>query len=197
MHNEGVKDIAVTGLILLLIAGVAGVALGFVNSVTEGPIAEQDKIAENESKIAAFPGAKKFEAVDDAEWKSVLEDDEKNVVTSVDTAENSEDVLGYVIGVAPQGYGGPIEMMVGISEDGKITGINIVNHSETPGLGAKSDDPKWQSQFNGKPADSPLELVKNKKAGPSEVEALTGATVTSTGVTKGINVAIDLYNKIK
>ena len=103
MHNEGVKDIAVTGLILLLIAGVAGVALGFVNSVTKGPIAEQDVIAENESKIAAFPGAKKFEAVDDAEWKSVLEDDEKSVVTSVDTAKNSEEVLGYVIGVAPQG----------------------------------------------------------------------------------------------
>ncbi len=197
MHNEGVKDIAVTGLILLLIAGVAGVALGFVNSVTKGPIAEQDVIAENESKIAAFPGAKKFEAVDDAEWKSVLEDDEKSVVTSVDTAKNSEEVLGYVIGVAPQGYGGPVEIMVGIAEDGKITGINIVNHSETPGLGAKADDPEWQGQFEGKPADSPLELVKNKKAGPSEVEALTGATVTSTGITKGINAAIDIYGKIK
>ncbi len=195
--NGGIKEIIVTGLILLLIAGVAGVSLGFVNAVTKGPIEEQNKIAENDAKLAAFPQAEQFKPVDPAEWQPLLEGDEKNIVESVDTAEDGGNVLGFVIKTAPQGYGGPVEMIVGITKEGKLTGINIVDHSETPGLGAKAADPKWQGQFKDKPAESPLSLVKNKKAGSGEVEALTGATVTSNAVTKGVNAAIDLFGKLK
>lgn len=195
--NGGLKDIIVTGLILLLIAGVAGVALGFVNAITKGPIAEQNKIAEDQAKLAAFPEAKQFEPIDPAKWQTLLEGDEKEIVESVDMARDNGDALGYVIKVAPQGYGGPVETIVGITNDGKLTGINIVNHAETPGLGAKAQEPAWQGQFKDKPAESPLNLVKNKKAGPNEVEALTGATITSTAVTDGVNAAINLYNKLK
>lgn len=195
--NGGLRDIIVTGLILFLIAGVAAVALGFVNAITKGPIAEQNIIAENQAKSAAFPEAKQFEPIDPAEWQALLEGDEKEIVESVDAAKDNGNVLGYVIKVAPQGYGGPVETIVGITIDGKLTGINIVNHAETPGLGARAQEPEWQGQFMDKPAESPLNLVKNKEAGPNEVEALTGATITSTAVTNGVNTAISLFNKIK
>jgi electron transport complex, RnfABCDGE type, G subunit len=194
--NNGIRDIIVTGLILLLIAGVAGAALGFVNAITKGPIAEQNKIAEDQAKMTAFPGAKEFTPMDTSEWESLLSGDEKEIVKSVDMAKDSGNVLGYVIKVAPQGYGGPVETIVGITKDGKLTGINIVNHSETPGLGAKAQDPKWQAQFKGKTADMQLKLVKVPPSSANEIEALTGATITSTAVTNGVQTAIDVFNRI-
>ncbi|MDI6601124.1 MAG: RnfABCDGE type electron transport complex subunit G [Thermoanaerobacteraceae bacterium] len=194
--NGGVKDIIVTGLILLLIAGVAGVALGYVNAITKGPIAEQNKIAEDQAKMAAFPEAKEFAPMDASEWEPLLEGEEKEIVKTVDMAKDNGNVLGFVIKVAPQGYGGPVETIVGITKDGKLTGINIVNHSETPGLGAKAQDPEWQGQFKGKTADMELKLVKRPVSSPEEVEALTGATITSTAVTNGVQTAIETFKKI-
>ena len=84
---------------------------------------------------------------------------------------------------------------VGISLDGTVSGINIVSHTETLGLGAKATEESYQDQYKEKSIDSPLEVVKSTPSGENEIQAIAGATVTSNGVTDGVNIAIDLFNQ--
>ena len=70
--------------------------------------------------------------------------------------------------------------MVGISKDGKITGVEIGNHSETPGLGSKATEPMFKNQYVDK---------------DNEISAMSGATITSNGVTSGVNAAMKIYNE--
>ena len=115
------------------------------------------------------------------------------MISEVYEGKDGADIVGYTVKVLPKGYGGEIELIVGISSDGKITGINIGNMSETPGLGAKAKESDFQSQFTDKPA-SDLTLVKGSASSEDEVSAISGATITSTAVTNGVNVAIELFN---
>ena len=86
--------------------------------------------------------------------------------------------------------------MLGISKDGdKMTGIKIMNHSETPGLGAKSTESAWQAQFKDKPMKDALVVTKQDPAKPNEVKAITAATITSRGVVSGLNAAREDYMK--
>ena len=104
------------------------------------------------------------------------------------------EIAGYAIKVAPKGYGGPVEIMVGISTDGKVTGIKILSHTETPGLGANAPQPKFSDQYKDKPTKDKLEVVKTVPSKENQIQAITGATITSKAVTLGVNDAIDFYN---
>ena len=94
--------------------------------------------------------------------------------------------VGYCIKVEPSGFGGKISMMVGIGTDGEIQGVKITSMSETPGLGAKADD-NWLSQFTGKKAN--ISVIKSGTAKDSEINAISGATITSKAVAEGVNIA--------
>ena len=95
---------------------------------------------------------------------------------------------------SPSGYGGTIELMVGIdSAKGQVSGINVVSNSETAGLGAKSTDPEFSDQYKGKPLEE-LSVLKNGTPGDTEIKAISGATITSTAVTNGVDAAIEVYN---
>ncbi|MDR0889395.1 MAG: RnfABCDGE type electron transport complex subunit G [Oscillospiraceae bacterium] len=158
-----------TGVLLLLTAVVAGM-LAFVNSITKDSIAAQT--------------AEKA----DAAKRQVLE---AETYTALDTGDNAAikeayvaDELGFVVRVAPNGYGGEIDMMVGISADGKITGVAIISHAETASLGAEATREDWRAQFEGLGGS----VAVDKDGGA--IEALTGATVTSRAVVKGVNDAL-------
>ena len=91
---------------------------------------------------------------------------------------------GYVIEVlAPGGYGGDIDMMTGINAAGEVTGMSVISHAETSGLGSKATDPNWQSQFVGSTED-----VSVTKDGGT-INAITGSTITSRCVCNGVNAA--------
>lgn len=90
---------------------------------------------------------------------------------------------GKAIAVSPRGYGGPIEMMVGIDEKGKISGVKILSHRETPGLGANIVKPKFLEQFKGKTLKDPIEPKK-------DIDAVTGATISSRAVCAGVKEAL-------
>lgn len=174
------RDIFKLGGILFSITAIAAVLLGFTNMATADIIAEQAGNANAEALKVVLPTASEFEVVEDLSLDGTI-------VTDVNAGKENGEITGYAFNVAPVGYGGPINMLVGISAEGTLTGIEIVSHEETPGLGAKATEPEFKDQFKEKKADGPLTV--------GDIEAISGATITSTAVTDGVSAAIDLYNQ--
>ena len=120
---------------------------------------------------------------------------DKNVKTISKAIVKDGQVIGYTIKTSSKGYGGAIELMVGISKDSKITGVEIGNHSETPGLGSKATEPMFKNQYVDKDVSNSLLVVKGSANNDNEISAISGATITSNGVTSGVNAAMKIYNE--
>lgn len=174
------------GAILLIVTAIAGCLLGWAYSITKEPIAQQAIKANNEAMREILPMADQFNKIE-----SAIPDG--SIVKEVNEGKKGNDVVGYAIKVTPKGYGGMIEMMVGISTDGKVSGIKILSHSETPGLGANAPSKEFSGQYKDKAIDPLLEVVKGNASKPNQIQAITGATITSKAVTKGVNEAINFY----
>lgn len=180
------KDIFRLGAILFVICAVASLMLSLTNNIT-APVIEQRNIqANNESRQEVLQAAEEFSEVKDVKGELIEE---------VYQGTKGGEVVGYTIKTTPKGYGGKVEVMVGISNDGKISGVKIGNHSETPGLGSKSEEPAFKDQYNGKSADKPLMVVKGKVSNENEIAAISGATITSNAVTSGVNAAMNVYKE--
>lgn len=189
MENQtGNKEIFSLGLRLLLITAIAGLILGFAHKITLEPIAKQQKMENDAAMKEVLPVADEFSLKE-------IQLPDGSIIKEVNEGKKGSDVTGYAIKVAPKGYGGLIDMMVGISNEGKVEGIKILTHSETPGLGANATNLEFSDQYKGKPIENPLQVVKTAPSGDNQIQALTGATITSNAVTKGVNDAIDFYNK--
>ena len=185
------KDMFKLGLNLLIISAVAALLLALTNSVTASTIAKRNEQANAEARKLVLESAQDFEEVKDAKT-----DNSKGVEVSeiYEAKDASGNTVGYTLKVLPSGYGGTIELMVGIdSAKGQVSGINVVSNSETAGLGAKSTDPEFSDQYKGKPLEE-LSVLKNGTPGDTEIKAISGATITSTAVTNGVDAAIEVYN---
>ena len=159
-----------TLLTLLLFGAVVAFLLGLVNQVTADPIAVH-KADKTWAAMKAVLPAK--------EYSQVLYEGDPLVKTVYRAGDQ-----GWVIEVTPSGFGGLIDMLVGVDPSGAVTGVSIVSMSETSGLGANAVRESFRSQYVGK-----TKSVKLRKQG-GEIDALTGATVTSTAVTNGVNAAL-------
>ena len=185
------KDMFKLGLNLLIISAVAALLLALTNSVTSSTIAKRNEQENAEARKLVLESAQDFEQV-----KDVKTDNSKGVEVSeiYEAKDASGNTVGYTLKVLPSGYGGTIELMVGIdSAKGQVSGINVVSNSETAGLGAKSTDPEFSDQYKGKPLEE-LSVLKNGTPGDTEIKAISGATITSTAVTNGVDAAIEVYN---
>ena len=185
------KDMFKLGLNLLIISAVAALLLALTNSVTASTIAQRNEQANAEARKLVLESAQDFEEV-----KDVKTDNSTGVKVSeiYEAKDASGNTVGYTLKVLPSGYGGTIELMVGIdSAKGQVSGINVVSNSETAGLGAKSTDPEFSDQYKGKPLEE-LSVLKNGTPGDTEIKAISGATITSTAVTNGVDAAIEVYN---
>ena len=116
----------------------------------------------------------------------------------VDTAGGGDKTAaGYVATIIAYGYGGSMQVIVGISADMKVTGVRLTKHSETPGLGANASEPWFLNQFAGKDTSSMLGVAKNAAGASSyDIVAISGATVTSSAVTQAVNAAVDAINAL-
>ncbi len=185
------KDMFKLGLNLLIISAVAALLLAFTNNVTADTIAKRNEQANAEARKLVLESAQDFEQV-----KDVKTDNSKGVEVSeiYEAKDASGNTVGYTLKVLPSGYGGTIELMVGIdSAKGQVSGINVVSNSETAGLGAKATNPEFSDQYKGKPLEE-LSVLKNGTPGDTEIKAISGATITSTAVTNGVDAAIEVYN---
>lgn len=184
------NKIVVMTLKLLIITLIAGMLLGVVNSVTREPIAEQARKEAEEARRAAFPEAVSFEesAAAIPEGYAII----KSVYVALDADGNE---IGIVASVITKAYSSGLNLTVGIGADGTIKGVIVGSHGETPGLGAKATEEKFRGQYTGKPYDEPLTVVKNPASADNEVQAITGATITSRGVTDAVNAVAAYYNE--
>lgn len=175
------------GLVLFIITAIAGLCLGGVYQITKEPIAQQKIKKNNEAMIAVLPDAENF-AVKEIELP------EGTLVTEVNEGKKGDEVQGYAIKLTNDGYGGKIGIMVGISKDGVIQGMTVLSHTETPGLGANATKDEFKDQFKEKSTETALEVVKTEASADNQVQALTGATITTNYVTEAVNSAMELYN---
>ncbi len=174
-------------LILCTITLITGLLLGLTYNLTKEPIAEQERLMTEAALQNVLP---------DAHYNELDVEGDPAFVTAVyqgTTEENGGDTMGYVFQLeTTEGYGDSIKLMVGILNDGTLSGIDIVTHSETPGLGEKADKEPFKSQFIGKLAE-PLNLVKSGNTEGQNIDAIGGATITSRAVTGAVNDAINYY----
>jgi len=183
MKKINFKDIFKSSIPLVLICIVISFLLAFVNLYTKSTI-EKGKSSESENaRKTVLSDASKFEEckIDDIEYYKGFDGD---------------DLIGYVFLTNSKGYGGKIEVMTGISSDGTIKEISILSQNETPGLGANIKNDNFKKQFNKKVPSDGFNVVKSTANENSEIEAITGATISSKAVTSCVNEAIKLYNKI-
>ena len=180
------KDILKLGVTLFAICAVAALVLGVTNNITAPVIEERNIQASNEARKIVLSEADEFKELDGMNSDIVLE-----VYEGIKDGQ----VIGYTIKTSSKGYGGAIELMVGISKDSKITGVEIGNHSETPGLGSKATEPMFKNQYVDKDVLNSLLVVKGSTNNDNEISAISGATITSNGVTNGVNAAMKIYNE--
>ena len=187
MAGKQKNEFVQLGGILCAITLVVALALGAVNAVTVGPIAEQNAQKIKDSLENVMPGAES-EQIDVPEGTTVTtETKNATSVTILSAYKMTKDGAdaGYCVEVGPTGFGGAVDTMVGIDGDGKVTGISVISaSSETPGLGARSTEPEFQAQFAGQVG---TEVAVAKDGG--SIDALTGATITSRAVSEGVVAA--------
>ncbi len=161
-------------LALAVITLIAGLVLGATYMLTKDPIAAQESRKAELARAAVMPEADAFR---------LLETAEDAQVDWVYEALKDGACVGYVAQATGRGFGGEIEVIVGLRMDGEITGVSVggANFSETAGLGAKAKDASFTDGFLGKHA--PLTVVKAGEAkSESSVDAITSATITSKAV---------------
>ncbi len=157
-------------LILCLIALVAGFALAATNLVTAGPIEQQRIQATQAARVAVFPDASSFEE---------MTIDGDTGLDSVYTAKSDTETLGYVLQITVAGYGGPIEIIMGVDTQGVITGLTVggSKFAETAGLGTQVKEPAFTDQFVG---------LSEMPTLNGNVDTISGATISSSAVINGI-----------
>lgn len=187
MKNNFVK----LSLVLFIISAVSAGALAFLNDFTKEIIAANDAKASMDPAViqAVMPGATMFKDLEDKAIIDTIKSENAKFVDLKNAVDNSGNVLGYVVRTLSTipGYGGDIEMFVGITPDGKISGLNVLAHQETSGLGSKVTEPQFKDQFVGKDA--------TKEITDGDYDALTGATKSSVSFSSGVNNAISIYNQ--
>ena len=187
MAGKQINEFVQLGGILCAITLVVALALGAVNAVTAGPIAEQNALNIMDSLENVLPGAESEQS--DVPEGTTVTSETKNAtsVTILSAYKMTKDGAdaGYCVEVGPTGFGGAVDTMVGIDSDGKVSGISVISaSSETPGLGARSTEPEFQAQFAGQVG---TEVAVAKDGGA--IDALTGATITSRAVSEGVVAA--------
>lgn len=197
------SGVLVNTIALLAVTFVCVTLLAVVNQITRGPIEQAEIEARAQAYSAVYPSAPGFAEVENTQ--EMLDSSAELLANSGYSGCSINDVLsvtdgtgavqGYVVSAtSPSGYGGDLQIAVGITKDGQLTGFDVISHSETPGFGAKSTEPEFKSQFAGKPATK-LSYSKTGAASETEFDAISGATITSGAVEEAVNSAIVFYQE--
>jgi electron transport complex protein RnfG len=185
------KDILRLIIVLTCICVASAMALAKIYDLTKGPIAHQKRLEVLRAIKTVLPPYDN-------------EPDRDTVKLSMGIDKKGEEIQGvfyrgrkgsYLIGVAfrvisSEGYGGNIEVMVGLVPDGKIHGIEVLSHLETPGLGAKIREAKFKDRFKNRTLSNTTWAVK-KDAG--DIDGITGATISSRAVIDAIKEGLEFY----
>ena len=192
MSNRIIKDtIAITVITL-----VSGLLVGVVNDITAGPIAKQQAAAKEAAYKEVFADADTFETVssgEDADLEAYLDENgfKGQDINEVMLAKDSSGAeIGYAFTVTTkEGYGGDIQFAMGIQDDGTLNGISILSIGETAGLGMRATTDEFKNQFKDRNVEK-FTYTKTGAAADDEIDALSGATITTNAMTNGVNAGL-------
>lgn len=184
-------------MILFAITLVAGACLGGAYEITKGPIEAAELAAKEDAFRTVLADAGSFKLDDysaalakanaDAAGLDVGNVQVDECATGVDASGSP---MGYVVTVTSgDGYGGNITVSVGITVEGEVKGIEFLTIGETAGLGMNADTPEWKGQFAGKTVER-FSVTKSGASADNEIDAISGATITSKAVTGAVNTAL-------
>ncbi len=189
-------------VILFAITLIAGAGLGSVYEITKEPIAQARQEAKDQACKIVLPEAATFEVVKDASFLetvngSITEMGFGNVIVDECLAglDGNGQPVGYVItATSKDGYAGGIQVSAGIKKDGTLIGIEFLTIAETVGLGMNATLPEWKGQFAGKKVDG-FAVTKSGAATDSDIDVISGATITSDAVVGAVNATVYVVNE--
>lgn len=174
------REMIVPTLVLFTICLVITAALAITYQVTK-PIIEEINI--KNANLA------RGEVMAQAEGAfSQVDMDLNDGVVELYKADNN---TGYVLTSLDKGFGGTMTIMVGLEDDGSITGVKVTAHSETPGLGTKAMTVDYLSQYNGE-----ISVTRSNETDKTQIDAVTGATVTSDAVFRAVEKSLEQFKQI-
>ncbi|MDD3404349.1 MAG: RnfABCDGE type electron transport complex subunit G [Hespellia sp.] len=196
--NKMIKN----ALILMAITLVAGLGLGVVYEITKAPIKTAQEKAKQEAYKSVLPDAAEFTAYADfdaAKAADILNEAglDSDIINEVAEAKDSSgETIGYVVTVtSKEGYGGDIQISTGIDSTGTVKGVSILSISETAGLGMQAAESKFTDQFKDKQVDQ-FAYTKSGASADNEIDALSGATITTNAFTNNVNAALTYYAEV-
>lgn len=196
MSREGI----ISTISLMFITLVAGLLLGVVYEITKEPIAKEQQRAKEEAYKEVFADAKNFEklTIDEETGKEISKRGMDVTINEVmKVIDKNGTMAGYVLTITDhEGYGGDLQFAMGVREDGTVNGISFLSLSETAGLGMKANDDAFKNQFSGKNVKY-FEYTKDKASSENEIDAISGATITTNAVTGGVNAGLYYISKMK
>ncbi len=183
-RNNQFKEYIAPALVLFLICLVVTLALAATNTATTPTIKAIQKKNADIARSAVLPSAKE-------NGKAEFEKYNGKLVPGVVDCYTAKNKSGMAVTAQAPSFGGLITVMVGIDKEGKITGVQVTDHKDTPGLGTLAMTPEYLKQYQGcDKADS--DNVKDD----GEISAVTGATISSNGVYQSVRHALEQFKKI-
>ncbi len=190
--SENKVNISQLVIVLTAICALAALSLAGVYEMTKEPIAEQIRLARLRAIKAVLPV---YDNQPDQETRSVVIGKDrrgKDKVVTFYKATREGQPVGIAFAMPEKGFGGEISVMIGVTPGQAISGVEILLHKETPGLGAKIEEKTFRGQFIGK---SLLTSKLALKRDGGELDQITGASISSRAVTKAIKKGLELYQK--
>ncbi len=184
MKKLSLKAVLIPAVALLIICLIATTLLAVTNSITAEKIALNAVETENASRVLVLPDGASFSEV-------TVMDNGITYCTGYDKIGNE---IGYVFTGGSKGYGGTVSVMVGMDNEGKIVGLEILSHSETPGLGANATKADFKDRFAGKSGELTVDKVSNSG---QNIQAITAATITSKAVVSAVNSITEAFEQVK
>lgn len=181
LSSEQKKEVLKIAVTLFLIVGITACVLALVNQLTYKQIEKNQQDTINAAMNEVLP-AESYELCEPSSSDAAE-------VTSVYEAKGSDGGLaGFCIQTSTSGFGGAVEIITGVDDEGNVTAVRAISMSETPGVGMKTKETSFLDRFSGK--SGTLEAVKGDVKDDTQIAAVSGATVSSKAVTKGVNAAL-------
>lgn len=179
-------------VILVVICVVTTALLAITNFVSAPIIAKNQEASATATRKELLADADSFTSLD---TNLLTLDDQSAKVTEVYQADNG---CGYVITVVTKSFGGDLTMMIGMAADGSITGVQVTDSSDTPGVGSKDAQPDYLAQYDGLTALTSEDVKKETSVTQdgSAFEYITGASVSGTAIHKGVYLALEQYKAL-
>ena len=197
-HSSDMKAMLKEAGILFAITLISGLLLGFVYELTKEPIQLQQEKAVTKACQTVFAEAASFQEISYTASSELIEKENENGVklgVVFEAKDGSGETIGYVISTtSTRGYGGNIVLFTGVSKEGTVKGVSILEISETAGLGMQASQ-VLVPQVKDKTVDA-FTYTKNGSRADSEIDAISGATITTKAFVNAVNAAIDVSKEL-